>query len=65
MGTLESNVIKALEPIINQSNDQEDFRVVALSKHLELTEEEEKEIHRHTKWSYRIRTKDKRGSRPK
>ena len=45
MGTLESNVIKALEPIINQSNDQEDFRVVALSKHLELTEEEEKEIH--------------------
>ena len=45
MGTLENNVIKALEPIVNQSNDQEDFRVVALSKHLELTEEEEKEIH--------------------
>ena len=44
MGTLENNVIKALEPIVNQSNDQEDFRVVALSKHLELTEEE-KEIH--------------------
>ena len=45
MGTLENNVIKALEPIVNKSNDQEDFRVVALSKHLELTEEEEKEIH--------------------
>lgn len=45
MGTLENNVIKALEPIVNQSNDQEDFRVVALSKHLELTEEEKKEIH--------------------
>jgi len=45
LGTLENNVIKALEPIVNQSNDQEDFRVVALSKHLELTEEEKKEIH--------------------
>ena len=36
MGTLESNVIKALEPIINQSNDQEDPRVIALSKYLDL-----------------------------
>ena len=36
MGTLESNVIKALEPIINQSNDQEDPRVMALSKYLDL-----------------------------
>jgi hypothetical protein len=36
MSTLESNVIKALEPIINQSNDQEDPRVIALSKYLDL-----------------------------
>lgn len=36
MGTLENNVIKALEPIINQSNDQEDPRVMALSKYLDL-----------------------------
>ena len=43
MGTLENNVIKALEPIVNQSNDQEDFRVVALSKYLELTKEETEE----------------------
>ena len=32
MGTLESNVIKALEPIINQSNDQEDPRVIGFIK---------------------------------
>ena len=36
MGTLENNVIKALEPIVNQSNDQEDPRVMALYKHLDL-----------------------------
>jgi len=52
MGTLENNVIKALEPIVNQSNDQEDFRVVALSKHLELTEEEKKELLYQSIYSY-------------
>lgn len=43
MGTLENNVVKALEPIVNQSNDQEDPRVIALSKYLELTKEETEE----------------------
>jgi hypothetical protein len=43
LSTLENNVIKALEPIVNQSKDQEDPRVMALSKYLELTKEETEE----------------------
>ena len=42
MGTLENNVIKALEPIVKNLDNP---RIKALAKYLELTKEEEKEIH--------------------
>ena len=42
MGILENNVIKALEPIVKNLDNP---RIKALSKYLELTKEEEKEIY--------------------
>lgn len=42
MGTLENNVIKALKPIVKNLDNP---RIKALSKYLELTKEEEKEIY--------------------
>ena len=42
MGTLENNVIKALEPIVKNLYNP---RIKALSKYLGLTKEEEKEIY--------------------
>ena len=42
MGTLENNVIKALEPIVKNLDNP---RIKALSKYLGLTKEEEKEIY--------------------
>ena len=42
MGTLENNVIKALEPIVKNLDNP---RIKALAKYLELTKEEEKEIY--------------------